>query len=501
MVERQQMAATPVDSASELAQPASPTDRLPRKTSMKPHSDKPGKALSHQNQRLRRCDNLKGQAHPQSGASALRRRRRLPLTMERAANTTANMTPSLSSPLALPNGITLPNRLAKAAMEENMAESGQLPGAAIYQLYRAWSEGGAGLIITGNVMVDARALTGPGGIVLEADTPLEPFEEWARVMRSHGAQAWVQISHPGRQVRAEMGGSVWAPSAVPLELGKHSKLFAQPKAMTAAEIDETIERFAATAHAAEKAGFTGVEIHAAHGYLLSQFLSPLANQRTDAWGGSLANRARLLLDIVRAVRARVSDEFCVAVKLNSADFQRGGFSEDDASQVVLWLNELSVDLVELSGGSYESPAMQGRTADGRTLAREAFFLEFARTIAGIARMPIMTTGGIRRRAIAEDVLAGGIAVVGMATALAVAPDLPRDWLAGGQRVANIPPVEWQDKGMAGLATMSLVKRYLWSFANGRKPAKHYSPLFSLIIDQWRLKQLAKRYRRWLNTRR
>jgi 2,4-dienoyl-CoA reductase-like NADH-dependent reductase (Old Yellow Enzyme family) len=410
------------------------------------------------------------------------------------------MTLSIASPLTLPNGITLPNRLAKAAMEENMAESGQLPGAKILQLYRAWSDGGAGLIITGNVMVDARALTGPGGIVLEAHTPLAPFIDWAQVMRSRGAQAWVQLSHPGRQVRAEMGGAAWAPSAVPLDLGKHSKLFAQPKAMTAAEIDETIQRFGAAAHAAEQAGFTGVEIHAAHGYLLSQFLSPLTNLRTDEWGGSLANRARLLLDVVRVVRTRVSTTFCVAVKLNSADFQRGGFSEDDATQVVLWLNELPVDLVELSGGSYESPAMQGRTADGRTLAREAFFIEFARTIAGVARMPIMITGGIRRRAIADDVLAGGIAVVGMATALAIAPDLPREWLAGGQRVAAIPRVAWKDKGMAGLATMSLVKRYLWSVAKGRKPASRYSPLFSLIIDQWRLKQLAKRYRRWLAAR-
>jgi 2,4-dienoyl-CoA reductase-like NADH-dependent reductase (Old Yellow Enzyme family) len=411
------------------------------------------------------------------------------------------MTASIQSPLTLPNGSVLKNRLAKAAMEENMAEAGQLPGAAIFRLYRAWSEGGAGLVITGNVMVDGRALTGPGGIVLEADTPLAPFIEWATIMRSHGGQAWVQISHPGRQVRAEMGGAVWAPSAVPLDLGKHSKLFAQPRAMTAAEIDETVQRFAATAHAAEQAGFSGVQIHAAHGYLLSQFLSPLTNQRTDDWGGSLANRARLLLDTVRAVRARVSASFGVAVKLNSADFQRGGFSEDDAKQVVLWLNELPVDLVELSGGSYESPAMQGRTADGRTLAREAFFLEFARTIANVARMPIMTTGGIRRRAIDDEVLAGGIAVVGMATALAVAPDLPNDWLAGGNRVAEIPGVVWKDKGMAGLATMSLVKRYLWSFAKGKKPATGYSPLFSLIIDQWRLKRLAKRYRQWLATRR
>jgi 2,4-dienoyl-CoA reductase-like NADH-dependent reductase (Old Yellow Enzyme family) len=167
-----------------------------------------------------------------------------------------------------------------------------------------------------------------------------------------------------------------------------------------------------------------VQIHAAHGYLISQFLSPLTNRRADGWGGSLVNRARLLLAVVGAVRSRVSAGFSVSVKLNSADFQRGGFSEDDAKQVVLLLNELAVDLIELSGGSCESPAMQGRTADGRTLAREAYFLEFAKDLAAIARMPVMTTGGIARKAVAEQVLASGVAVAGIATALAEVPDLP-----------------------------------------------------------------------------
>ena len=208
-------------------------------------------------------------------------------------------------PLTLPNGSTLPNRLAKAAMEEAMAEAGQLPGLAIERLYAHWAQGGAGLLITGNVMVDSRALTGPGTIALEAHTPLALFKAWALASHRHGAKIWMQINHPGRQVMANMGGLAWGPSAVPLDLGKHSTLFASPVAMTHAQIAEVIERFAATAHAAEQAGFDGVQIHAAHGYLLSQFLSPLANRRDDEWGGSVANRARLLLAIVRAVRARV----------------------------------------------------------------------------------------------------------------------------------------------------------------------------------------------------
>jgi 2,4-dienoyl-CoA reductase-like NADH-dependent reductase (Old Yellow Enzyme family) len=295
-------------------------------------------------------------------------------------------------------------------MEENMADAGQLPGAAINRLYESWARGGVGLIITGNVMIDGRAMTGPAGVVLEAGTPLAPFRQWAQAARRQGAQAWMQINHPGRQVMADMGGNAWAPSAVALDMGKHSKLFAQPVEMSTTQIEEVIARFAATAHAAEQAGFNGVQIHAAHGYLISQFLSPLTNRRTDGWGGSLANRARLLLAVVGAVRSRVSAGFSVSVKLNSADFQRGGFSEDDAKQVVLLLNELAVDLIELSGGSYESPAMQGRTADGRTLAREAYFLEFAKDLAAIARMPVMTTGGIARKAVAEQVLASGVAV-------------------------------------------------------------------------------------------
>ena len=400
------------------------------------------------------------------------------------------------APLTLPNGSTLPNRLAKAAMEENMAEAGQLPGPALNRLYQSWADGGVGLIITGNVMIDGRAMTGPGGVVLEARTPLEPFRLWAQAARSQGAQVWMQINHPGRQVMANMGGNAWAPSAVALDLGKHSKLFAQPVEMNAAQIEEVISRFAATAHAAEQAGFNGVQIHAAHGYLLSQFLSPLTNRRRDDWGGSLANRARLLLEVVRAVRARVSPGFSVAVKLNSADFQRGGFSEDDAKQVVTLLNELPVDLIELSGGSYESPAMQGRTADGRTLAREAYFLEFAKDLAAVARMPVMTTGGIARKAVAEQVLASGVAVAGIATALAEVPDLPKQWRAGREPAALPAPVTWKDKTMASLATMALVKRRMRALGSGAAKKRSYSPLLSLILGQINTARLTRRYRGW-----
>ena len=407
------------------------------------------------------------------------------------------MTSSLFDVLVLPNGTTLPNRLAKAAMEENMSDPGQIPGERLHCLYAAWAQGGAGLIITGNVMVDARALTGPGGVVLQKGSPLEPFKRWAQVARSGGAQVWMQINHPGRQVMAAMGQPGWGPSDVRVDLGKHSGLIAKPREMDEADIRNTIAHFIDTATLAHQAGFNGVEVHAAHGYLLSQFLSPLVNQRTDDWGGSLENRARLLLEIVRGIRAAVSADFCVAVKLNSADFQRGGFDTQDAASVIQMLNGCAVDLVELSGGSYEAPAMQGQARDGRTLAREAYFLEFAGEMVQHAAMPLMVTGGIRRQEVAEAVLAQGVAMVGMATAMAYNPTLPRDWKQGRAVDGGRPSVDLKDKTLAALATMAMVKRQLQRMGAGKMPQLRMNALWSLVRDQIRTKVLTRRYRYWL----
>jgi 2,4-dienoyl-CoA reductase-like NADH-dependent reductase (Old Yellow Enzyme family) len=400
-------------------------------------------------------------------------------------------------PLSLQCGLVLENRIAKAAMEENMAGPGQLPDERLYSLYRRWGVGGAGLVITGNVMVHAEALTGPGGVVLDAASPLQPFAQWAAAGKAGGAAMWMQINHPGRQVRAEMPGVVWGPSAVGMEMGKHTKRFGSPVAMMPEQIDATVERFAVAAEFAQQAGFDGVEVHAAHGYLLSQFLSPLANRRTDQWGGSLQNRARMLLDVVRVIRSRVEASFAVAVKLNSADFQRGGFDADDAQQVISMLEPLGVDLVELSGGNYESPAMSGRPADARTQAREAYFLEMATELAKTSPLPLMLTGGISRRETAEKVLANGVAMIGMATALAVTPDLPNRWRDGAEAAEYLRPVSWSDKTMAAAASMALVRHQMRRIARGRKPALRTHPLHALIADQWAQRRALRRYRSWL----
>ena len=407
------------------------------------------------------------------------------------------MTSSVFSPFTLPCGSTLPNRLAKAAMEENMADKGQIPGPALLRLYQRWANGGTGLLITGNVMVDGRAMTGPGGIVLDKSSDIAPFIAWSQAAKQNNTRVWMQLNHPGRQVYAAMGGDALSPSDVAIDLGKHSHLFSQPRAMTQQDIEQLIQRFADTAVKAEQAGFDGVQIHAAHGYLISQFLSPLTNKREDQYGGSIENRMRLLIEVIHAVRAQVSPTFAVTVKMNSADFQRGGFDADDAKVVILAMNELAVDLVELSGGSYESPAMQGNTADGRTLQREAYFLDFATEIAQVATMPIMTTGGVRRLAVAENVLAQGIDIVGMGTALAMNPSLPNDWKTNATLSAHDPVVRWKDKTLSAVATMAVIKRQLQRMGNGKLPKPNASPIFSLVRDRIRVKKLTKRYHTYL----
>jgi 2,4-dienoyl-CoA reductase-like NADH-dependent reductase (Old Yellow Enzyme family) len=404
---------------------------------------------------------------------------------------------NLFTPLTLPNGSLIPNRIAKAAMEENMCDADHAPSERLLRLYKAWAGGGAGLLLTGNVMVDRRAMTGPGGVVLEDDRHLQRFKEWAQLAQSGGAQVWMQISHPGRQMMAALGRQTWSASAVPLEMGNLSKRFSVPKAMTVADIDELQRRFVRTAQLAEQAGFNGVQIHGAHGYLLSQFLSPLTNRRDDAWGGSIENRARLLVDIVKGVRGAVSPAFVVAVKLNSADFQRGGFSQEDAARVVEMLNTLGVDLVELSGGSYEAPAMQGQARDGRTLAREAYFLEFAQDVLAVARMPLMVTGGIRRKAVAEQVVDSGVAMVGIATALAIDPKLPLEWRAGRDTTAALAPIAWKNKVLASLATMACVKFQLKRLSQGRPTNPAVSAVWALVAQQWLTARQTKQYRRWM----
>jgi len=412
----------------------------------------------------------------------------------------------LFSPLTLPNGEVTSNRICKAAMEENLSGENQLPGDALLTLYKEWSNGGAGLLLSGNVMISPDAMTGPGGVVLENANHLDHFRKWAAAGTHNGNHFWMQINHPGRQVYKAMGEQALAPSAVSLNIPGFSKLFGEAIAITEEQILDIVERFATTASLAEQAGFTGVQIHAAHGYLLSQFLSPLVNQRQDQWGGSLENRARIIFEVIKAVKAKVSDSFCLSIKLNSADFQKGGFALEDAKWLVEKLAEYRLDLIELSGGSYESPAMSGNAAEstsGNTSTRrEAYFVEFAREIAKIASAPIMLTGGVTKRSTAEQALShnegldNSVDMIGIARAMAYRPDLAKQWERGKHLEIELPQTQWKNKTLGALANMALTKAQLSRMAKGKPPKDTMVPLLALIIGQIKTKLRTKKYRKW-----
>ncbi|MEO1574708.1 MAG: NADH:flavin oxidoreductase/NADH oxidase family protein, partial [Pseudomonadota bacterium] len=348
--------------------------------------------------------------------------------------------PSIDTPFTLPCGRTLKNRVMKSAMTEGMAdERGQVTDALV-RLYQRWSHGGAGVLVTGNVMVDARYLERPGNLAVDKDTPLEGLRRLARAGTEGGNELWMQISHPGRQCPRIANQKPVSASDVPLRILGN---FARPRALASDEVDRIIERYAQTAGRAQAAGFTGVQIHAAHGYLISQFLSPITNRRTDGWGGSLEERARFLLSIVRATRRAVGDDFPIAVKMNSADFQRGGFAPEDSRRVAGWLNDERVDLLEISGGTYEQLRFVGRVgneathqepaaemADG-TRQREAYFLDYTQALRNAVRIPLAVTGGFRQRAFMNETLAADeLDVVGVARPLCAHPHVVNRLLTG-----------------------------------------------------------------------
>ncbi|KAI1869680.1 uncharacterized protein JN550_005661 [Neoarthrinium moseri] len=353
----------------------------------------------------------------------------------------------VAQPLTLKCGLTLPNRLAKAAMAEGLADKRGLPGQKMRAVYSAWAKGGWGMVLTGNVQVNQKYLGGPGDPALnktmEYAELLEVWKAWASDCNAHGTPTIVQINHPGRQSPLGAGTRGFfeknlAPSAIPLDFGKgliprliNSIAFGTPRAMTKAEIEEVVQNFAETARLSAEAGFAGVEIHAAHGYLLAQFLSEKSNQRTDEYGGSPAARAKIILDIIPAIRAVVPKNFCVGIKLNSVDHQSPQEFSACREQIQL-IAAAGVDFIEVSGGSYEDPLMSSglqqdeKPKSSRTLAREAFFIEFAATIRkDLPDVPLMVTGGFRTRKGAEAALQDeGCDLIGVGRPACVEPALP-----------------------------------------------------------------------------
>ncbi len=347
---------------------------------------------------------------------------------------------SLSDSLKLPCGAILANRICKAALTEGLAAGDNLANDRFITLYGRWGEGGAGLLITGNVLVDRHHLERGGNLAIEGEQSnkaLSALANMAKAAKAHGSAIWMQLNHAGRQTQKMINKKPKAPSDIGLKMGNGR--FGRPTPLSEAEIETIIDGFVHAATIAEQTGFDGIQVHAAHGYLISQFLSPLSNHRTDQWGGSLENRARFLLEIIRRIRKNVSPGFAVSVKLNSADFQNGGFSQDESARVAKWLQEAAADLIEISGGNYEQPRMidfnrkDPLAANKResTLKREAYFLDFVPKLRASIELPVMVTGGFRtveamRSAVASD----GVDMIGLGRPMIINPDAAKQILSG-----------------------------------------------------------------------
>ncbi|PYI24405.1 FMN-linked oxidoreductase [Aspergillus violaceofuscus CBS 115571] len=382
----------------------------------------------------------------------------------------------LAQPLTLPCGLQLPNRLVKAAMAECIADGEGLPTRVHHRAYEKWGGGGWGLIMTGNVQVDHRYLGNARDVTtnptIDTDKQLARWRAWASACTTpRHTPAIVQLNHPGRQSPMGAGSRGLcarnlAPSAVPLDFGPglmaqtvSRVVFGVPRAMTQADIQTVVQQFVNAARLAAEAGFQGVEIHAAHGYLLAQFLSADTNRRTDAYGGSAARRAQLVVEIIRAVRAATPPRFCVGIKLNSVDHQSAEALKECVEQLRL-IVAAGVDFVEVSGGSYEKPTMmtsetiQGHRPSARTQAREAFFLDFAKAIRrSFPEVPLMVTGGFRtRQGMIDPLQNGDCDMIGLGRPAVLHPTLPAEVIFNervsadeARLVTERAPISWANR--------------------------------------------------------
>ncbi|KJZ70864.1 hypothetical protein HIM_09729 [Hirsutella minnesotensis 3608] len=393
----------------------------------------------------------------------------------------------IAKPITLPCGLTFPNRLVKASMAENWGDRDKLPNGKLIETYRMWADGGWGMVLTGNVQVDVTYLVDANDHAVNDRVPreklLSSWTKWAKASKRNGTPAIMQINHPGRQTIIGAGhrslfAKSLAPSAIPLQLGDgiiprilSAFVFGTPKEMTRADIQHAVSSFAEAAKLASEAGFAGVQIHAAHGFLLAQFLGAKTNQRTDEYGGTAKNRARIVIDIIHAIRKEVPNGFCVGIKLNSVDHQ----SQKDLHECIEQLQGIvtaGIDFLEISGGSDEDPTMvHGKTTpkSGRSAAREAFFLDFAKAIRQEFRhVPLVVTGGFRtRQGMEAAVREGACDMVGIARPAVLNPSLPKNTIfnkdikdGDAKAYAMSVPVPWLVKTL-GIKVMAAGTETIW----------------------------------------
>lgn len=378
---------------------------------------------------------------------------------------------NLEEKIKLPCGAVISNRFGKAALSERLADDFGNPTEKLEHLYRRWSHGGAGLLLSGHVMSTWQCYEAAGNVVITEKSERKAFERWAEAGTSAGNHFWMQINHTGRQTLKYVSSKPVAPSEV--SAVKMLGLFKKPRALQDDEIETLISKWANAALFAKETGFTGVQIHSAHGYLNSQFLSPATNLRTDRWGGSIENRARFLLEIIRQTRKLAGPKFPISVKLNSADFQRGGFNEEDSMRVVEMLEAEGIDHLEISGGTYENPPSMDASADVKesTLEREAYFIEYAKKIREITKLPLMVTGGFRSlEGMKAAVKKGATDMIGLGRPMIMAPEIVREMLAGKiERVDTDPPSPFFMKSLAHMGELIWGIAQINRLGNGLEP--------------------------------
>lgn len=390
----------------------------------------------------------------------------------------------LASPFLLKDGFTLKNRLIKSALSEGLAHTDGRLSKELIQLYRTWSQSGVGVLITGNVMIDSRAIGEPGNVIIENEKDFALIKEWADVAKSGGSDVWMQINHPGKQAIRGLNQETVSPSAVPFG-PKMAAVFATPRELTQEEIEDLIQRYANTAEIAKKAGFSGVQLHGAHGYLISQFLSPHHNRRTDQWGGTIENRRRFVLEVYKEIRNRVGHDYPVSIKLNSADFQRGGFTEEESLATIQALDEVGIDLIEISGGTYEKPIMQLGKPKESTLSREAYFLDFAKKVREQSKVPLMVTGGFRSlQGIESALLNDDLDFVGLGRIFAIEPLASKRLLSGLETINQVKPLTTGIKFIDNLGALEITwyTRQMHRLGRGHLPIPNENGLKSFILD-------------------
>ncbi len=390
----------------------------------------------------------------------------------------------LNTKFTLPCGATLNNRLVKSAMTERFSNNNFEPTEGHNRLYELWAATGAGILITGNVVLDKKHIESAGNVCFSDEAMLPKLKEWADAGKKAGNHIWVQISHSGRQTNIFNNKNPLAASDVQL---KKLGLFGKPKAMSEADIENVIKGFVKAADISQKAGFTGIQIHSANGYLLSQFLSPLTNTRTDQWGGSIQNRSRLLQRIIQEVRQTLGSGFPKSVKLNSSDFQKGGLTEDESLEVIKMLDEQKIDLLEISGGTYEKVAFfmlnEAHTdIKASTKKREAYFIDFAKKIRAFSNIPLLLTGGFRSFEFCNEVLANKeLDMIGMGRPFITNIDDISRFLKGDvpyldNKILRTGMKQFDDAAEGGYYARQIIR-----FSKGKKLKPNMSALASSIF--------------------